>query len=345
MKKTIVLIVFILIIGGCYDYTEIDDLSLITGMIIDYEDNMYKITTQTIENQDKTTTKQYTTKCYSIDECIYKISSFSNKDIFISHLKTLILTENTIINDTDFYDYFLREPKSKMNFLIYYIDNKDKDKLLNLYTNSNSNSLYLVDLTKFNQKIYSSSIKLYFLDYIQKKIDYGITPIYPSISIKDNRIYLDKLVTFNNKKEKIELFNEGIYYNLLKNNINKTILEIPCNNKNYSLEITNSNTKYNLTNSTLNVNTSLKGIISSYDCDFKLDSRENINKLSNLTNKSIEDNINKLIQISKDNDTDFIGLSSYVYKHTNKKLNIKDIKTKVRINTIIESLGEMKNEF
>ena len=73
MKKIIILIVFILLLGGCYDYTEINNLSLITQMIIDYEDNMFKITSLAIENQNKTQIKQYITKCNTIDECIYKI--------------------------------------------------------------------------------------------------------------------------------------------------------------------------------------------------------------------------------------------------------------------------------
>ena len=344
MKK-IILIVFILFLGGCYDYTEIDDLSLITGMIINYKDNMYEITTQTIENQNKTKTKQYTTKCNTIDNCIYKISKYSNKDIFISHLKTLIITENTIINDTDFYDYFLRELKSKMNFHIYYIDNDDLNKLIDIYNNDNNDSLYLMDLSRFNHKIYSSSIELFFLDYMQRKIDYGISPIYPQISIKDNKIYLDNLVTFNDNKDKIVLDNEGIYFNIINNNINKTILEIPCDNNNYSLEITTSKTSFDLIKNTIEINVSLKGTISSYNCNFKLNKKNNMNKLSNITNNYIKDNINNLIKISKDNNTDFIGLSSYYYKHTNKKIYLKDINTKIKVNTIIESLGEMKNEF
>ena len=344
MKKIVLLIVFILLLGGCYDYTEIEDLSLITGMIIDYKDNLFKVTTQTIENQDKTTIKQYTTTCNTIDECIYKISEYSNKDIFISHLKTLILTENTITSNNDFYDYFLRETKSKMNFHVYFIENKYIDDLIDLYKNEN-NSLYLQDLIKFNQKQYSSSIELYFLDYIQKKYEYGITPLYPTISIKDNNIYLDKLVAFNGK-DIVELNNnEGVYYNILVNNINKTLVDLPCDKNNYSIEIDNSKTNYDYKKNTLNITITLKGTISSYNCNFKIDKKDNLKKLSIITNNNIKKRLDDLIQKSKDNNTDFIGLSSYMYKHSKRKINIKDINTNIKVNTIIESLGEVKNEF
>ena len=342
MKKIIILIVFIMFLGGCFDYTEIEDLSIITGMIIDYKNNNINITFQILENDNKS--KQYTTTCNNIDECIYKISEYSNKEIFISHLKTIILTENTIINDINFYDYFLREPKSKMNFHLYYIDNKDKDNLIKLL--NNNEALYLKDMTSFNHKLYSSSIELYFLDYMQKRIDYGITPIIPSISINDNKLYLDKLVAFNKNHKKIELDNnEGIFYNIIMNNINKTLILIPCDKNNYSLEIDYSNTKFYLEDDIFNINTTIKGSISSYNCDYKLDSKENIDKISNITNKYIKDNIDNIIKISKDNNTDFIGLSSFIYKHTKKKTNIKRINTNINVNTIIESLGEIKNEY
>lgn len=345
MKKILLLIVFILLLGGCYDYTEINDLSLITLMIIDYEDNMFKITSQAIENQNKTQMKQYITKCNTIDECIYKITEYSNKDIFISHLKTLIITENTITNSNDFYDYFLREPKSKMNFQLYYIENDKINDLMNLFKDNKIDSLYLKDLTKFNHKLYSSSTELYFLDYIKKRLDYGITPIYPSLSIKDNKPYLDNLVFFNkNNKKGILNNNEAIYYNMITNSITKSLLDLPCDDNNYSLEIDYPKTKLSYDNDILNININLKSTISSYNCNIKLNNKDNISKISNLTNDNIKNNINDLINKSKNYDADFIGLSSYIYKHTKKKINIKDIKTNVKVNTIIESLGEMKNE-
>lgn len=44
MKK-IILLFMLLLLTGCKDYTEINDLGIISGMIIDYKDNKYEITT------------------------------------------------------------------------------------------------------------------------------------------------------------------------------------------------------------------------------------------------------------------------------------------------------------
>ena len=67
MKKGIILLLIILLMSGCYDYVEIDDLVIISGMVIDYKDNKYEISSQIIENEAKTKVKAYTTTCNTID--------------------------------------------------------------------------------------------------------------------------------------------------------------------------------------------------------------------------------------------------------------------------------------
>lgn len=355
MKK-IIIILIILLLTGCYDYVEIDDLVIISGMLIDYQDNKYKITSQVIENESETKIKVFTTVADTIEECISEISKLSNKDIFISHLKVLIITEDLIKSNKDFYDFFLRDPKSKMNFYIYYVDNKYKDEILNIYKDDNGSSLYLKDLMVFNNKIFSSSTPVSFLDLTQRKMEYGIDSIYPNISIKENNnekiLYLENLVTFNNKNEKIILNDKnGIYYNMLINNIKKTIINIPCNNGNFSININNQKTKFKWKNNTFNINIILTGKINSYNCKYDLNKSDSIKKLTNLTNNEVKQNVNKLINISKENKTDFIGIGNYIYKHDkdyfdfknrNWNDNLKNIKIKINVDSTITSIGELR---
>ena len=53
MKK-IIIILICLLLYGCYDYTEINDLVIITGIILDYQNDKYILTSQVIENENKT---------------------------------------------------------------------------------------------------------------------------------------------------------------------------------------------------------------------------------------------------------------------------------------------------
>ena len=314
MKK-IILLIAIFLLGGCYDYAEIDDLGIIVGLIIDYKDNKYEITSQILEQKNETKIKLYKTTCNQIDECLSDISKQSSKEIFISHLKILLLTENTIKKDINYYDYFLRNPKSKMNFYIYYID--DTNIL------ANNNSINIKDITDFNNKVSSSSYKLSFLDLIRIKKDKYIEPLYPKLSIKEDKLYLDGL--YNNKFTLND--KETIMYNLIFNNINNSIIEIPCDNNTFSLNLNYPK-------------------LSSYNCNYNLNNKDALKKLNNITNNYIKENVERLINKSKKYQIDFIGVGNYIYKH-DKKYSFSDnylnnIKFNINIESNITSSGETR---
>ena len=136
-----------------------------------------------------------------------------------------------------------------------------------------------------------------------------------------------------------------IYYNLIKNKLNKTIIDIPCDNNNFSLIVDNSKTNYSFENNTLSIKISIKSNLNSYNCDYKLNDTNTIKLLSDLSNKLVNNQIEELINISKENNIDLLDISSYIYKHTKKEININDINVNISVNTIINSLGETKNEY
>ena len=178
MKK-IILILCILLLGGCYDYVEVTDIAILTGMIIDYEDNKYKITSQLIVNEEENNIKVYTTKGESIEKALLEITKMLNKEVYISHLKTIFLTDRVIESKANYYDYLLRNAKSKMNFFVYYINGEDK--LLDYNSSKNGSALYIENVTKYNDKMFSSSNSLSFIELVYEKLEYGLNIVYPSI--------------------------------------------------------------------------------------------------------------------------------------------------------------------
>ena len=354
MKK-VILITLLFLLTGCYDYVEINDLVIVTGMLIDYQKDEYVITTQVIENENKSEIKVFKTKGETIEECLSELSKLSNKDIFISHLKVLILTENTIKSNTQYYNYFLRDSKSKMNFYIYYVDDKYKDDILNIYKDNSGSALYLKNLMEFNNKIFSSSTPVSFLDLMYRKYEYGINEVYPNLIIKENNgekvLYLQDIILFNDK-EKIVLNDiEGIYYNMITNNIKRTTINIPCDNNEFTISINDSKTKNKWHKNIFYIDTSLTSTITSYSCNYDLDEPNTSDKLSKIVNEYIKDNMEKLISKSKKNKIDFLGIGNYIYKHDNKFFNFKkdnwndklqEINIHINIDTTINSIGEMR---
>lgn len=337
MKK-ILLILILLLTTSCQDYVEINDFAIVSGIILDYNNNKIDLTAELIINEEQTTYKTFQTQGNTIDECLSKISTLSNKDVFISHLKTLILTENIIENKINIYDYFLRSSKSKMNFKIYVIKNDIKDKIFTTIKDD-STSLYIDKMLTYNNKIYSSSDKLTFIDLIYKDLEPGLDPLYPTISIEDNNLKLDKLVFFTNKK--IELSEEqAIYYNLLNNNIEKTILNLKCDNNDFTLLTKEIKTKQKLKDNTLIYDITIKANINNYKCNYDLNKTKTIDKLNTMSSNQIKQKIEQLINIQTQNNYDFLGIENYVLKHNNNKQLKPTIK--ININTQITSIGEMR---
>ena len=159
MKKIIIImLISIFLLSGCADYVEINDLAIISGIAIDYENDLYKLTAQLIENDKESKVIVLTTASSSIDEAMSEISKLSNKELFISRLKVLILSDRLIKENKDFYDYFLRSSKSKMNFYTYIASKDEISSIFKIYSNKNSSSIYLDKMMDFNQNIFSSSI-------------------------------------------------------------------------------------------------------------------------------------------------------------------------------------------
>ena len=185
MKKIFIIICLLLLTTGCTDYVEINDLAIVTGIAIDYENDMYELYTQAIINDKESTVVTYKTKSNSIEEAFAEISKLSNKKVFIPDLKLLIITDNVIKNNAKYYDYFLRSNESKMDFYVYIAEKDEIEDILKVYKENFGSSMYLDSMIKVNHEVFSSSTLIDFLNLTKTILDEGINPVYPVITLKE----------------------------------------------------------------------------------------------------------------------------------------------------------------
>ena len=355
MKK-IIIILFLLLLTGCRDYVEINELAIITGMAIDYKDDQIIVTAQIVETNEESVVKVYTAQATTIEKAITEISRISDKELFFPHLKVLIVTENIIENGINYYDLFLRNSKAKMNFYVYLVDSSIVQDVLNIYKDIDGSALYIERMIKFNEKIFSSSTPLDFIDTVKNSIEYGIDSIYPKISIVENNkekvIYLDNLVAYNKNQERLELTEmESIFYNILVNKAKRTIVNINCDENIFSLDFRKMDTKFSFKDGIFTVEVSVVSKINSYHCTYDISKYEAMKKLEDITEKYVTKEINNLINKAKNNNNDFIGFGNYIYKHNNKyfdfenqnwDVKFKDLKIKIKSDVSIISSGEIR---
>lgn len=346
MKK-IILILLLLTLTGCKDYTEINDLAIVSGIIIDYVDNKYEITSELIINDKESELQILTTKSTSIDEAIKEMSKLTNKKVFIPHLKVLIITDNILKSDIDYYDYFLRNSKSSMNFFVYYTNSNIKDKIFRI---NDKTALHIEKMLEFNKQIFSSSTPLSFIDLVYKKLEPGVDIIYPRIEIVNNNekdiLYLSNQISYQNNKIIEFTENESITYNILTNTIDKSSITVKCDNETFTMQIQDIKTKYKWKNNIFNINTNLDAKITDYECKYDLNDINSLKKLEKLSKDYMNDEINNLVNKTKKDNNDILGIENYIYKHDknyNKKtFNLNNIKNKNDITVNIISTGEIR---
>ena len=120
MKKILLLLITILL-TGCYNYTEINNLVLVNGIYIDYQDNLYKLKFDV----DKTITSEG----ISISEAFKNFEEKIDKKPYYAHIKALILSKEVLNTHFDeVIEYFLRNNEIRNNFYLVVSDNIDEIK-------------------------------------------------------------------------------------------------------------------------------------------------------------------------------------------------------------------------
>jgi len=365
MKKKFryfLIIILIQTLTGCWNYRELNNCAIVTGMAIDYDNNNY-VVSLLFSNSTKEgkNTSILSSEGQSIHEAIKKISLSVPKEIYISHLSCIIISDDVAKKGiTPVLDYLLREPESNQNFnLIIAKDYKAKDILnvitpLSDYPSQNINSTIKVSEREQARVIDSS-----FNQFISTLLSPGINPIANSITLIDNKknTKIDNLAIF--KKDKLvdwATTDESIGINMLKGNVKNLYTNININNSNVVITCTKYKIKKEYKKNKFIVNIYCEGVIKEIDSKLNIKSKKIIDKIEEETRKKLKDYTNSATLKSKNLNDDILGYGNYIYKHhpySFEKINNWDeffstLNTEVTVNfklinvgSTLESIGEL----
>ena len=242
MKK-IISIIFILILTGCWNYNEINDLAITTAIAIDKEMDKYKVSVL-ITNQKKEEAPSnnnsnfviYSGLGKTISEAINEIDLISSKKIYIEHLSVLIISEDIAKEGiNDILDFFLRDSSSTKRFEVVIAKNT---KALNIIKTITPLESFPSQGIKNNIKIASETVSksksVIYNDFIYDIMSKGKNPTLPSIIKTKKHLKLDNLAVFKNGKLVNFLsINNSKGVNIINNNVSEMNLYLKCG-KNYS---------------------------------------------------------------------------------------------------------------
>lgn len=348
MKKLFVFCCFFLL-TGCWNYQELNEYAIVTGMAVDIKDNKYEVSFL-IANGNKSEQEQTKTSLISGEgETIYKaikdISLSSPKELYVSHLSVVIISEEVASRGiSNLLDYLLREPQSHQNFYLLISKDTNASNILSIlsplsdYPSQNIAS-NISNTSKLQGKISDASFNV----FIQKYLSTGFEPIMNSITIignikegqsaesqdktkQDAYTKLDTLALFN--KDKFITWatqEESIGIDLVLGEINNFYFNVPCED---SFAVTLSNDykiKYSIEKDKIKISAKAEGTLREVDCKINLEKESDIKKLEIAAEKEMKDYIVKAIQLAKNNRVDVFGFGSKYYKkYPNRYNKIKD---------------------
>lgn len=350
-KNIFLLIIPILLLTGCYDYKELNSISILSATEINKIDDKYYVSAQAVNPQapDKTTTTQapfiiYNGSGKTVQEAYRGITNESSKFLYSSHLQLLIINEKVAKeNIKEIIDFYLKSPPIRTEFYILISKN---DNVLDIITPINDiSSASIKETIENNVKYLGTTNTVTFNELTNMILDPNLEIVLPTIKIIndskegekieniektkiDTKYQLDGLAIFKDNKL-IGYLNEeeSKTYNILKNKINNTIITTKCNNDKYmTTEIIDSKSDIKFEKNKINIKLKLSGNLNEYHCSKPLDKTKVIKEIEKEFEKEITNTIkNDINKIRKEYNSDIFGFLDKLYRTDyNKYKEIKN---------------------
>lgn len=380
MKKLFILIPIIFLLTGCYNYREINELAIVSGISITKEGNDIKLTTEVInpkKEQDSSSGAEpefitYTKKAKSIQEAIRKMIQDSPKKMYGAHIEILIIDEKIAKeNLIDILDFFARDPEIRSEFKVLIGKSDDILKITTPLEKISSQNIH--DSLENNSKYLGYANIMTYHELINNVLNPNIELVLPVIDIKgskkegqkkdnitDTEIEatpnLSGMAIFKNNKLKGYLTEkEALTYNIITNQAKNFFIRTSNKKNQYIVhELIRFSSKMEFNKKTKEIEIILKGNSALAEVDEKIN-LENLKEVSNLE-KELNKELKKTIEDSIKNvkykyNSDIFGFRDLIYKTDPKyyktinqkwyKETFQNIKIKVKVEVKGKEKGKL----
>lgn len=378
MKKFVLIIItlFILLISsGCYNYKEINDMAIVSSIGIDKDNknDKYIVSAQIMNSKESEDSEDsqitvYTKEGDTVHEALRNITLKSPRKLYGNHLSKIVLSEEVAKEGIDnILDIFNRITEVRNEFIITIVKEDKASDVLKVLTTTESIPAEYVKLSlkiadKTSGLTYATKLDEFISLYLKK----GIDPVVPVLKIDKkekkgttinnitttnpiSKIVIEDLAVTNRGKLETYLKNEEVIgYNFLRNQIQKMIIPVKCDDENNyaSISILKNKTKSNAAKKDnkyiINFNINSEAIITEYNCKKDLTDEKVIKKLEKDTEKKIKRYIKKSLNKQKETKGKFLGLERIIYLDYPKYKN-EDYSVKYNVKVNLVRKGEIRN--
>ena len=378
MKKFVLIIItlFILLISsGCYNYKEINDMAIVSSIGIDKDNknDKYIVSAQIMNSKESEDSEDsqitvYTKEGDTVHEALRNITLKSPRKLYGNHLSKIVLSEEVAKEGIDnILDIFNRITEVRNEFVITIVKEDKASDVLKVLTTTESIPAEYVKLSlkiadKTSGLTYATKLDEFISLYLKK----GIDPVVPVLKIEKkekkgttinnitttnpiSKIVIEDLAVTNKGKLETYLKNEEVIgYNFLRNQIQKMIIPVKCDDENNYASIsilknkTKSNTEKKDNKYIINFNINSEAIITEYNCRKDLTDEKVIKELEKDTEKKIKRYIKNSLNKQKETKGKFLGLERIIYLDYPKYKN-EDYSVKYNAKVNLVRKGEIRN--
>lgn len=354
MKK-IKLLIFLfipLLLTGCGNYRELNDLAITTGIAFDIKDNIYTVSYM-IANSNKAETNDKSSEAKitvyegsgnTISSAYMDLNNKNPKIPYISHLEVVVISEDLAKQGIiEALDFLMRNPESRKEFYIVISKGSDAGTVLKTLAPLESfPSQNIAELIKSNTEDQSTIIIQKYSELINKIIDVGIEASINGIEIEGNKeegqkqesleqstpsatMKIDTLGLF--KQDKLigwANYEETVGINIINNDTGSILLEAKCNDKYMTSTLKEVKTTPEITfdGDTPKIKLKIKaaGSILEMQCQKNLEDVNVMKELETAFNEKLKSIIQSSLNLAqKEYKTDIFGFGNYIYKNNLKK--------------------------
>lgn len=377
MKKMIFIIPIIFLLTGCYNYREINELAIVSGVSISKVGDEIELTTEVInpkKEQDASSGEEpefiiYTSRAKSVQEAIRKMIKESPRKMYGAHIEILVIDEGIAREYLmDILDFFARDPEIRSEFKVLVGKSDDVLKITTPLEKISSENIQN-SLENNNQYLGFANVVTYH-ELISNVLNPNIELVLPVLSMKGNvnsgedkenitdtlvnaTPIIDGMAIFQNNKLKGYLTEEeALTYNILRNSAKNFFVRTSGHDNEYIVhEIIRLSSKmeFDRNKNEMKITLTGKSAISEVNEKIDLENLEEVSKLEKKLNQELKKIVERsILSIQKEYNSDIFGFGDVIYKSYPKYFQkIKDEFKKdgfqnLKVNVSVKIKGQEK---
>ncbi|KRE72863.1 Ger(x)C family spore germination protein [Paenibacillus sp. Soil750] len=360
MKRAVLIILLLMILTGCWNRKELDQISLATAIGIDKQGDHYNISVQLLNSDEITSSKGVgqrqpvvtlqISSGSTIFESFRKLTTSSPRKILSSHLRILILGEELAEEGiSKVLDILSRDHELRSDFNILLARNATANDILQVLTPLEkipANKLYSSLISSEKNWGVTTNVDLHQLIY--DLVDPGKDPVLSSVHIKGDVTKAKSRENLNSvlPPATLEFKSLGVFhqdqfvgwltdreskgYNYALGNLQSTVVALPCQaGGKMSIELISTRSKIKARfvdqQPQAFVNVRVEANIGEVACRLNLNSTYTIQAIEEQLNEEIKQTILDAVAKAKSYKSDIFGFGAAIHRANYKQWNlIKD---------------------